>query len=409
VAKSNRTIRTEDEIRTETVSAALDAFFSGGYSQTTADTLARLVGVSKKTLYRIFTSKEGLMLIAARHVMRTIEQATDPCYHDHSRPVIERISALVEAITPHYAAIRSPDMLRDMRKNAPRVWEELETWRRGRYALFRSIIEDGVRSGELRTDIPVDDMQTFYGLLVNKVMDHHALEDSGVPPALLYRTFMDIFLHGLLVKGDPPCGPGHPTVFAPRDRILDVSERLFFANGYIGTTGDQITHELGMSKKTLYERFDSKESLAIALAVQAARDAREAARLLTFSNPSTYVHETHALMGIYASTVARFSPTYIADLAQYLPKLHRRMVRWQRSFLNEHIGRSLRAGMEAGVIRTDVDVTAAASIIRITAHHALAGSQPGTDLTPIAAEVACTILFSGIARHTERSPQPPTR
>jgi len=101
MAKSERIVRTEEDVRDATIAAALEAFFSGGYSQTTADALAKVVGVSKKTLYRLFTSKEGLMLFAARRVMKSIEAATDPCYHDHHRPVIERISALVNAITPH--------------------------------------------------------------------------------------------------------------------------------------------------------------------------------------------------------------------------------------------------------------------------------------------------------------------
>ncbi len=294
-----------------------------------------------------------------------------------------------------------------MKKNAPRVWEELETWRQRRYALFRSIIEDGVRNGELRSDLPVDDIQAFYGVLVNKVMDHRAIEDSGVTPAELYRTFMSIFLHGLLTTERPPCDRTPSFTFPVEDRILASAEQLFNEFGYVGTTADRIVQSLGMSKKTLYERYATKESLVIALFVQAARDANMRAGTLTFRTSETFLDEIHTLMGIYGSTLRRFSPVFLRDVSQYLPRLRRWAVAWQRWYLTEHIGRSLRTGMEIGRIRFDVDITAATSVVRLSAVNAFDDVYAGNGLTPLREEVVCSILFSGIVQRTGRSPQQP--
>src|SRR5215831_17019301 len=46
-----------------------------------------------------------------------------------------------------------------------------------------------------------------------------------------------------------------------RVRIVDGARRHFFAHGFRGVSMDDLTAELGMSKKTLYSRFDTKQQL----------------------------------------------------------------------------------------------------------------------------------------------------
>ena len=44
-------------------------------------------------------------------------------------------------------------------------------------------------------------------------------------------------------------------------RILDTARRYFFTQGYSKATMDELAAELQMSKKTLYQFFDSKQLL----------------------------------------------------------------------------------------------------------------------------------------------------
>ena len=50
-----------------------------------------------------------------------------------------------------------------------------------------------------------------------------------------------------------------------RSRILAAAEQQFRTQGYSQTTMDDLAESLGMSKKTLYEHFRSKEQLAEAM------------------------------------------------------------------------------------------------------------------------------------------------
>jgi AcrR family transcriptional regulator len=55
-----------------------------------------------------------------------------------------------------------------------------------------------------------------------------------------------------------------PAVPATRERILDGTERLLGRLGYQKTTMDDLAREAGVSKRTLYFYFASKEEIALA-------------------------------------------------------------------------------------------------------------------------------------------------
>ncbi|MDB5489169.1 MAG: transcriptional regulatory protein [Reyranella sp.] len=56
--------------------------------------------------------------------------------------------------------------------------------------------------------------------------------------------------------------PGKPT--ATRERILETVDRLFYRRGLQAVGVDAIASELGISKKTLYRHFPSKDDLIVA-------------------------------------------------------------------------------------------------------------------------------------------------
>lgn len=59
-----------------------------------------------------------------------------------------------------------------------------------------------------------------------------------------------------------------------RRRILEAAYRLFYANGFNQLTVDAVAAEAGVTKRTLYNHFDSKDALIAAVMGQQARSAR---------------------------------------------------------------------------------------------------------------------------------------
>lgn len=57
---------------------------------------------------------------------------------------------------------------------------------------------------------------------------------------------------------------------ATRDRILEASSRLFYAQGIRATSADRIIEEVGITKVTFYRHFHTKSDLTVAYLTQQA-------------------------------------------------------------------------------------------------------------------------------------------
>lgn len=412
MSKKERSEHTDVELRTRAIEIALEAFFVVGYSQTTADAIAKELQVSKKTLYQLFPSKEDLLRAVASHVMQIIEDLTEKLYNDHARPVNERIAALVTQISPHYARFRSPRILKDIQRSAPNVWHEIDVWRQRRYLGFRAIIEDGIAQGEIRTDISIEDILAVYSVMVNKCMDYATYEDTDVSSVELYHGFMNVFLNGILVSSvNMTAALDLPIEFAPRKTILRESEALFYRYGYSKTTTEDIAKESGVSKRTLYEKYPKKSDIALSVLVQAARDLKGLCSELRFNEPETYVANLQRLILGYTSVLGRFSPPFMRDLQTHAPAMYESMMRWRRRFLSSEIQRALIAGQYIGMVRHGLFLPRKVLVLRIAIENLLVPDARAS-LTSVAAppiSVVCSVFFSGISPRTTRSPQQPTR
>lgn len=62
---------------------------------------------------------------------------------------------------------------------------------------------------------------------------------------------------------------------ATRERILDATDRLFYADGIRATSADRIIEEVGITKVTFYRHFRSKSDLVVAYLTRQAAAERE--------------------------------------------------------------------------------------------------------------------------------------
>jgi AcrR family transcriptional regulator len=110
------------------------AHSKGFYSQT-VDELAAAAGVSKRTIYRYFHSKEEIIETTLEAFMQEIHAFFPPLFKQNSPPE-ETLSQLLKMLLTNGQFIFNPSSLEDLRVHYPFLWERLDRFRMQRIQEF---------------------------------------------------------------------------------------------------------------------------------------------------------------------------------------------------------------------------------------------------------------------------------
>ena len=150
-------LRLTDRKRAAVISAAIEEFLAAGFDATSMDRVAARAGVSKRTVYNHFPSKEALFAAIMRQLWESSDAGSAPAYSasEPLRPqllqlLLKKLSLLNNeaflslARVAIAAGIHSPERARDMVARMGEREEDLSVWVRAAAADGRLKTEDPV-------------------------------------------------------------------------------------------------------------------------------------------------------------------------------------------------------------------------------------------------------------------------
>jgi AcrR family transcriptional regulator len=147
-----------------------------------------------------------------------------------------------------------------------------------------------------------------------------------------------------------------------RRRILEHATDRFLAHGFRNVSTAEISRELGMSKKTLYRHFASKEDLLRQVVFeQLGRMARELEAGM--DGGASFLDSLERQIEVVGGMLTRLSETFLRDMARHAPGLWREIEAFRREHLFGRMKTLIRRGIEAGVVRPEVDARLAAELL----------------------------------------------
>ena len=150
----------------------------------------------------------------------------------------------------------------------------------------------------------------------------------------------------------PPIDLAH----GPAGRILATAREILLRECYSGLTMDGLAYALGMSKKTLYVHFPSKEAIVAAiLAATGATIRRQVGEVL--DGEGGFIDKLERVLGIVAAHFGALRPDVLQDLQRFAPHLYAEIDRLKEHNIPLVFGRVLALGVEQGMVRADIDVT----------------------------------------------------
>jgi AcrR family transcriptional regulator len=142
----------------------------------------------------------------------------------------------------------------------------------------------------------------------------------------------------------------------PSGAILAAAREILLREHYSGLTMDRLALALGMSKKTLYVHFPSKDAMVSAIfAATGISIRRQVTDILDGSG--RFPEKLERLLRVVANHVGAMSPAFLQDLDRFAPQLHGEIQAIKERNIPTVFSRVLSLGIEQGMIRGDIDVT----------------------------------------------------
>jgi AcrR family transcriptional regulator len=186
-------------IKQRIIEQARDRFFSSGFSKVTMDELATELGISKKTMYQYFPSKDELIdqvitwqVTETAGVINGILNSSDD--------FIKKLYAMWVAIGRMASRI-SKNVLDDMRRHRPDLWKRIGEMRQK--VLLENItrmIDEGIERGLVRVDVNKQVVILMYLSSVQGVVNPDVLMEQSFSSEEALKTILRVYLDGILTE-----------------------------------------------------------------------------------------------------------------------------------------------------------------------------------------------------------------
>ncbi len=180
------------------VTAARRHFFAHGFRSVTMDDLAEELGMSKKTLYAFFPSKDALLRSVLLDKFRSVELDLDRVASASSTDVLDSLHQLLACVQWHAEEIQPP-FVRDIRREAPEMFQLVQSRRRDVIQRhFGKILDEGRKAGIFRKDISTRLMIEILLGATEAIMNPPKMAELGLTPKIGFLNIITVVLEGVL-------------------------------------------------------------------------------------------------------------------------------------------------------------------------------------------------------------------
>ena len=162
------------------------------------DDLAIRMGMSKKTLYKYYPSKEELVkaVLEVRkqrvgELMSFIEtKVPKHAFGDKIIQVSQKVAESLSDVQPH--------VMYDLKKSFPLIFEDFDAFKKASIVKgFTSALNEGRASGVFRDDIPIELAVHMHLTLISSMMNPEYLSSQKYTPLQVFNMILRCTMEGL--------------------------------------------------------------------------------------------------------------------------------------------------------------------------------------------------------------------
>lgn len=138
-----------------------------------------------------------------------------------------------------------------------------------------------------------------------------------------------------------------------KERILEHARDRFFTAGFSKVTMDELSAELGISKKTMYHYFPGKDRLLDQVIEWQLIEMRSRIQSILHA-PSDFITRLAEMWGAIGRFACRISRQFMTDIHRQRPDLWKKIEASRREILLETCSGMIDEGRSLGVVRNDL-------------------------------------------------------
>jgi AcrR family transcriptional regulator len=140
-----------------------------------------------------------------------------------------------------------------------------------------------------------------------------------------------------------------------KERIQQKAEELFKRFGIRSVTMDEISYQLGISKKTLYQSFTDKEEIVTAV-FDRMMDENKSKCVMDKQLAENAIHEVFLAFDHVLQMFTEMNPAIIFDLHKYHPNVYAKFHAYKYEFLYNVIKDNLNRGVKEELYRAEINI-----------------------------------------------------
>jgi AcrR family transcriptional regulator len=191
---------TELELRDVILEHARNEFLARGFSKVTVDEIASQLGISKKTLYKSYPSKEELLRASLHSMMRSAGWELERIVSS-DKPLVEKLQHAMLMMGTYISKIRRENVI-DLQRSVPTIWKELEKFRAEQIvsrliALVSLAKKEDVLRPEVHEEVVVEILVNSIQGIVNPAV----LANRSFSAEEAIRSIVTVIFQGALTDG----------------------------------------------------------------------------------------------------------------------------------------------------------------------------------------------------------------
>lgn len=187
----------QNGVKERILESAQEKFMAAGFSKVSVDELVQDLGMSKKTFYKHFDSKQELIGQVLNRLVLTVRSGIAQIL-DTDRDFIDKLHMMLEFLGKMLSRLSRP-VQEDLRRNFPELWERIENVRRDTILRnFSRLFSQGVQQGAFREDVNQEILLLTFLSAVQGVINPVVLTQASFSADQALQTIMNIMYEGVL-------------------------------------------------------------------------------------------------------------------------------------------------------------------------------------------------------------------